>query len=58
MFIIAPQEVNSLNLMGPFLRSQRKAAAHYGNSYALSVNAKCENAFGHSVKIFGVLQQL
>ena len=41
--------------MGPFLRPQRKAATHYGHSYALSVNAKCEKPFGHRVKIFGVL---
>ena len=44
--------------MGPFLRSRRKAATHYGHSYALSMNWKCEKPFGCSVKIFGVLQQL
>ena len=37
---------------------KRKSAAHYGHSYALSVNVKCEKPFGHSVKIFGVLQWL
>ena len=44
--------MTQFNWMGPFLRSQRKAAAHYGYSYAVSVNAKREKPFAHSVKIF------
>ena len=39
-----------LSLTG-WVQSWLSAAAHYGHSYTLSVNAKREKPFGHSVKI-------